>query len=280
MAKQRTTIPADSVAVVMLACDRTCCVCQVPGKFVQIHHIDEDPSNHAEDNLVALCFQCHGETQIRGGFGRKLDAEQVRLFRKTWNERVAMRRHVADELATRSLAGADKRTGPITEDLAPWGSGPPAIPERISLTAYVNALPEIREAAYSAADAGFSGSTVEMIEATSLVIDVIREALVRLVRYYPKGHFGDDPEQFIDQQISSRYLWHGHIAASGGHGYSGTIVGPITSAGVLADLEHMVEQIIGALTMGDDLGGAEGWDLWRQKWRRVHGLPDEDVQGM
>lgn len=39
-----------------------------------------------------LCFDCHRETQIRGGFDRKLNAEQVVLYRDDWYRSVASRR--------------------------------------------------------------------------------------------------------------------------------------------------------------------------------------------
>lgn len=56
---------------------------------MQLHHIDEDPANHSAENLAVLCFDCHRETQIRGGFDRKLDAHQIRLYRADWLATVA-----------------------------------------------------------------------------------------------------------------------------------------------------------------------------------------------
>lgn len=87
--------------------DRTCCVCRVrdPRKILQIHHIDEDPSNNSRQNLAVLCGQCHNETQIRGGFGRKLDAEQVILYRDDWLRQVAQRR------GSREAAGDSAKDG-------------------------------------------------------------------------------------------------------------------------------------------------------------------------
>ncbi|WP_227985633.1 HNH endonuclease signature motif containing protein, partial [Nocardia spumae] len=67
--------------------DRTCCVCRNK-KPVQIHHIDDNPSNNDFGNLAVLCFDCHRETQIQGGFDRKLDSDQVALYRRHWLERV------------------------------------------------------------------------------------------------------------------------------------------------------------------------------------------------
>jgi hypothetical protein len=105
VAKARTDIPAATAANVLFRADRTCCVCRTIGKAVQIHHLDEDPSNHAPANLAVLCFDCHRETQLRGGFGRKLDSNQVALYRDSWNEAVEGRRaDVAKTVASREAA--------------------------------------------------------------------------------------------------------------------------------------------------------------------------------
>jgi hypothetical protein len=44
----RVPIPNAAAAKVLVAHNRTCCVCQERGKRVQIHHIDGDNSNHDE----------------------------------------------------------------------------------------------------------------------------------------------------------------------------------------------------------------------------------------
>jgi hypothetical protein len=93
--KIRVPIPGELAAEVLFRADRTCCVCRVRNKPVQIHHIDDDPSNNSPGNLAVLCFDCHRETQISGGFDRKLDADQVILYRENWLELVQARR-VAD----------------------------------------------------------------------------------------------------------------------------------------------------------------------------------------
>jgi hypothetical protein len=101
--KTRIEVPEEVVARVMLMTDRTCCVCNIPARRGQIHHIDEDPSNGAEANLAFLCFECHDQTMIKGGFGRKLNAAQVIAFRDHWYERVHQRRAKADDVGN-SLA--------------------------------------------------------------------------------------------------------------------------------------------------------------------------------
>lgn len=78
--------------MVLFESDRTCCVCRVKGKPVQIHHIDDNPSNNWRSNLAVLCFDCHRDTQITGGFDRKLDADQVILYRDDWHRVVIFQR--------------------------------------------------------------------------------------------------------------------------------------------------------------------------------------------
>lgn len=92
MAKKRTTIPAHIAAKAIFLSDRTCCVCRIVGKKIQIHHIDENPSNNELSNLSILCFECHTETMIKGGFHRKLDTEQVILYKDDWIKKVSQKR--------------------------------------------------------------------------------------------------------------------------------------------------------------------------------------------
>ncbi len=87
--KPRTLVPDELAAIVLFKAHRTCCVCRAEGKPVQLHHIDDDPSNNVEENIAVLCLYCHNDTLLRGGFGRKLDAAQVRLYKTQWEVEVA-----------------------------------------------------------------------------------------------------------------------------------------------------------------------------------------------
>ena len=78
------TIPKEIAAKVLFKSDRTCVICRNKGKPIQIHHADDDNLNNDINNLVVLCLDCHNETQIKGGFHRKLDAEQIILYRDDW----------------------------------------------------------------------------------------------------------------------------------------------------------------------------------------------------
>jgi hypothetical protein len=90
--RKRIKIPYEIAARVLFLSDRTCCVCRIGNKPIQIHHIDENPENNEIPNLCVLCFDCHRETQIRGGFDRKLDSDQLILYRDDWLRIVSKKR--------------------------------------------------------------------------------------------------------------------------------------------------------------------------------------------
>jgi hypothetical protein len=92
--KERVPIPNALKARVLFTSDRTCCVCRVKGKPTQIHHVNENPADNDFSNLAVLCFDCHTETQIRGGFHNKLDSDQVALYREHWLGQVAKTRAI------------------------------------------------------------------------------------------------------------------------------------------------------------------------------------------
>jgi hypothetical protein len=96
--KVRAEISGDVAAAVLFRSHRACCVCRNLHKAVQIHHVDDNPGNGHPDNLAVLCFDCHRETQIRGGFGRKLDAAQILFYRSDWYSRVERGRSEQSEM--------------------------------------------------------------------------------------------------------------------------------------------------------------------------------------
>ncbi len=89
--KERVPIPEDIEATVLFESDHTCCICHDRNRQVQIHHIDDDPSNNDPENLRVLCL-CHDQTQISGGFGRKYKPAEIKLYRDSWLKLVASTR--------------------------------------------------------------------------------------------------------------------------------------------------------------------------------------------
>jgi Protein of unknown function (DUF3298) len=111
--KERNEIPAEVAAKVLFLSHRTCCVCRGYRKPVQIHHIDEDPGNGREENLAVLCFDCHRDTQIRGGFDRKLDAHQILMYREDWYRVVDRQRHGTEVSTQLPSLGANSIPGVV-----------------------------------------------------------------------------------------------------------------------------------------------------------------------
>ena len=93
MPGRRTSIPPDVANAVPFAFDETCCRCRIKRLDVQIHHINGDPSNHSFENLAVLCLQCHTDTQVTGGFVRRLTPGLVALNRDAWITAVRDRRN-------------------------------------------------------------------------------------------------------------------------------------------------------------------------------------------
>lgn len=114
----RVSIPDEVAAKALFYSDRICCVCRIPKKPLQIHHIDDDNSNNVLENLAILCLDCHTETQIKGGFGRRLDATQVRLYRDEWLDKIG--RYIND---LKKVAVQDSSLAPFTIDANAGDSG-------------------------------------------------------------------------------------------------------------------------------------------------------------
>ena len=59
---KRKPLSEEDRAKLLLWCARHCCFCGKPCTTnMEIHHIDGDKSNSELDNLIPVCFDCHGE---------------------------------------------------------------------------------------------------------------------------------------------------------------------------------------------------------------------------
>lgn len=260
----RVQIPIDIASEVLFASDRVCCVCQTPGRPVQIHHIDSNPANNSFDNFAVLCLTCHNDTQIRGGFDRKLTTDLVRRYRADWLDRVRTRREEADRLLIQARTLNSMKTSAKADS-----SGIPEIPSRTGMREFVATLPTLRRLAYDSARLGWdSGITAEMMRSSYHVIDVFRIALLTLARFYPDGHFdGEDPRDYFSELIASRFRWHRYHHSTSGMASSGTIVGPLAASDVIADVEEMIEDLVCSLTIDWEAGSDSDFQSWRSKWR-------------
>src|SRR6266508_3575733 len=219
MAKERTEIPTEVASAVLFDQDRTCCVCREPGKHVQLHHIDEDPSNNSPGNLAVLCLEHHNDTQLRGGFSRKLSAETVIRYRDEWIEAVRRRRQEADKFVVEWMTASSAARATT------WKR-----PPEVELMAFIDHLPELRpelrRAALAVAQPEWdAGGTSRARRAIAQLVDVLERALVRLADWYPPNHFDDKPaEVYFNKFVADRYIWHRAIYEPDQPGSGGTIV--------------------------------------------------------
>jgi hypothetical protein len=253
VAKVRTPVPPNITAEVLFAHDHTCCYCRERGKAVQIHHIDDDPSNHVATNLAVLCLEDHNDTQVTGGFGRKLSDAEVRRYRDDWLERVRNRREEADRIAATSMAG--NRAAAPSE----WTR-----PSPVALVAYIRHLPELRRSVYAAAQKRWDrGSTAEVVNATREAIDVFERALMYLAGWFPPGHFdGMEPELYFSNLTAQRFQWHYALFNPQGPGTAGTLARVLTAGAVLDDVGDQLRDIVLAIGPYEELDTRD----WKRRW--------------
>lgn len=243
----------------MFASNNTCCVCQERGKAVQIHHIDENPSNNVFGNLAVLCLACHNDTQQKGGFGRKLSETLVIKYTDEWLVRVNNRRNQADEMALKRHVG----------NLDQAGNGVQRANEefiRDAPLSYINSLPAFRTELLKHAQPEWdSGVTAKMVVASYNYIDALQGILVTLAGYYSSKQFaGKTPQEFFSDVIASRFEWHRAHAEPHGPGTGGTIVNVICGGDVMADVERMVADMVSSLVGYDD---EFDWEGWPRRWK-------------
>ena len=94
MPKRRIRLPDQLAEEVLFRANHTCCICLQAGKDVQIHHIDEDPSNNIAENLAVLCLDDHSKVTGTPGLGRKYTTAEVRRYKVTWERKMSAARDV------------------------------------------------------------------------------------------------------------------------------------------------------------------------------------------
>jgi hypothetical protein len=218
----RVPIPEDVAAKVLYLHDHTCCICQERGRHVQIHHIDEDPANNDAANLAVLCTECHNDTMIRGGFGKKLHAAEVRLYRDEWIQRVQMRKGEADRLTIQSILG--RKEVAETRDWEP--------PSDIALYTYLQSIPDIMANAYALSQKNWEKGGGVATQATYQVIDVVEQIWIQLSAWYPPNHFGKPAPEYFNEFVGSRFEFRRALMEPEGPGTAGTMIRPMVAYGV------------------------------------------------
>jgi len=269
MAKKiRIPIPDNIAAEILFLSDRTCCVCNVRGKQVQIHHIDENPANNIIDNLSILCFDCHDQTMIKGGFGRRLEANQIIKYRDEWLARVKSRKAKADEIASiQTVIGITEGTSTLSfkvNDYLDYKTyNDPDL-----LEGYLNKILIIHQAQLTIAQTNWdTGITAVMNQGNYDMVDFYEEVLIELSTFYPQGHFNNqNPKNYFNELISSRFQWHRLILEPQGIGTGGTIVSTMTGGNVLEDLKQMIIDMVNSLLWPYEIEDRIDLNKWRQEW--------------
>jgi len=84
MKKKRLPIPQKIKDKLLVECNHMCVRCGV--QYHEVHHIDGDPSNNAEENLIVLCPNCH-QGKVHGN-GIKITSTQMKLYKMTKSKAV------------------------------------------------------------------------------------------------------------------------------------------------------------------------------------------------
>lgn len=86
----RLKIPQQVADDLMYRNRHTCCVCRVPRKHVQIHHIDSNSANILFLNLAVICLDCHSLVTGDEGLGRRYTPGEVAKYKSDWEQACAV----------------------------------------------------------------------------------------------------------------------------------------------------------------------------------------------
>jgi hypothetical protein len=257
--KERIPIPKETAADVLIAHDRTCCVCQERGKRVQIHHIDDNPSNNDPSNLAVLCFECHNETQIKGGFARSLDDNQVRKYRDEWVQRVADIKKKADEILLQKQVGIIA----AATDAGEWRQ-----PSLLEMTVYIESIPDTMQKAYNLAQAEWNkGNNADVTQATYQVTAIAERLWIGLSTWYRPNHFNDgEAEKYGSEYITERYNLRHALMEPEGPGTGGSMMRPMIAYGVLLDVQQLIVLTVQMMVSFSELASKINLDGWEKRF--------------
>ena len=256
----RIPIPVSTETEVMYQHDRTCCVCNQPGKSVQIHHIDEDPSNNELGNLAVLCLEDHNSTQVRGGFSKQLKAPDVIKYRNEWVRRVRERREQADKIAIQEMTQK-----PVRPDKTSWEWEPPT--PRL-LAVYISGLPDVLKHAYQEGAKIWDAPGAEnrgRVIGLRLVIEVIEQSWVQLGPWFSPYHFGGEPARdYFSRYLADRNVWNRSLVEAKEFGYKARVGTVETLERTLDDAQEAVAETVRAL--GSVFLEEFDYNNWLKRW--------------
>lgn len=88
---KRKPIPQGIQRNVLYKCAKVCCVCRERGTPIELHHIDKDRNNNTENNIIAICRNCHDNAHAKHTMSKNLTPELLRDFKQRWEWEVRER---------------------------------------------------------------------------------------------------------------------------------------------------------------------------------------------
>lgn len=88
----RIPIPKNLEADVLFKANHTCSICNDPNIGVQIAHIDDNPSNNDETNLIVLCVNHHDKAHIKSPISKSYTKRELEKYKNNWENTVKLRR--------------------------------------------------------------------------------------------------------------------------------------------------------------------------------------------
>lgn len=86
-AKKRLSLPKSVTSSLLTKALYRCAVCPEHRRISDIHHIDEDPSNNDESNLIGVCKECHADIHETSTMRRKIAHGDLLIMKRVWQEK-------------------------------------------------------------------------------------------------------------------------------------------------------------------------------------------------
>ncbi len=99
--KKRTPVKIDTAVSVLFKADHCCCMCRNRSSRPTIHHIDENPDNNKEENLMPLCPNHQDEVHAKTTMTRNYSKKELKLYKSEWEQDV---KHMRTAFRKPSLA--------------------------------------------------------------------------------------------------------------------------------------------------------------------------------
>ncbi len=102
--KKRIKLPTDTEATVLFKEAHTCAICNDSGLEIQINHIDGNPSNNNEENLIVVCTQHHAKISSKSSISKGFTKKELIKYKYDWEEVINRRRHsLADPMTVKMV---------------------------------------------------------------------------------------------------------------------------------------------------------------------------------